>query len=276
MKFWKLHGAGNDFIVIDDRENKVNDYSYLAKKVCHRHFGVGADGLLIIKKSDDYDCKMLYYNCDGSQAKMCGNGIRCFAKFAYENNIVDKENFDVETLAGTQQIRLNILNGMVDSVKVNIGKPNFNPKHIPVDTNKEKFINEDIIVDNKKINISTVLLGVPHTVVFVDEINKDQVLKYGELIEKHNIFPQNTNVNFVKVIDEENIVVSTWERGCGYTLACGTGISASAFIANYLGKTSNKVNVVSEGGKLFIEIIDDIVYMQGPAVKICEGILEGI
>ncbi|KXZ39591.1 diaminopimelate epimerase [Alkalithermobacter thermoalcaliphilus JW-YL-7 = DSM 7308] len=276
MKFWKLHGAGNDFIAIDGRKDLTDDYSDVAKKVCHRHFGVGADGLLVVKESNNSDCKMLYYNSDGSKAKMCGNGIRCFAKFVYENNIVKKSNFTVETLASIQEITLNMLNEKIDSIKVNMGLPNFDPKYIPVDTTKDKFINETIIINKEKLNVSSILLGVPHTVVFVEEIDKNYILKYGPLIENHKIFPEKTNVNFVKVIDKENIQVSTWERGCGYTLACGTGITASVVISNYLNKVDKKVNVISEGGKLLIEISEDRVYMQGPAVKICEGILEGI
>ncbi|GKZ03643.1 hypothetical protein ANS017_15650 [Paraclostridium bifermentans] len=154
-----------------------------------------------------------------------------------------------------------------------MGKPNFNPKNIPVNTNKEVFIKEKLLIDNKEVEVSSILMGVPHTIVFVDELIKEDIYKYGKLIEENEIFPNKTNVNFVKVDDKDNIHVYTWERGCGYTLGCGTGMTASVILANYLGKTNEIVNVKSEGGSVRIELLDD-VYMIGNAVKICEGTLE--
>ncbi|WP_072723976.1 diaminopimelate epimerase [Tepidibacter thalassicus] len=275
MEFWKMHGAGNDFIVVDGEKYCIQDYSDFAKKVCHRHFGIGADGLLIVKKSDKVDCKMIYYNSDGSRAKMCGNGLRCFCKFVYDKKIVNKDIFKVETLDGIKDVKLNLNGDKIESIKINMGKAKFDSNCVPVKTDKNMFINEDIFVVDKNIKISSLLVGVPHTVVFVDKIDKEELLKYGSEIEKNSIFPEKTNVNFVEVLDKENILVSTWERGCGYTLACGTGICASVAMAYYLNKTSNKVKAISEGGELLIEIIDDYIYMQGSAVKICQGILEG-
>lgn len=275
MNFWKLHGVGNDFIAIDGRFDNIdsNDYSDLAKRVCHRHFGIGADGLLVVKNSDVCDVEMVYYNSDGSRANMCGNGLRCFCKFVYDNNIVNENEFTVYTLDGVKKISLNIYNDKINTIRVNMGKSNFNPKNIPVNTDKEVFINEKLVIDNKEFIVSSVLMGVPHTIVFVDEINKKDIYSYGELIEKNKVFPQNTNVNFVKIDDRDNIKVYTWERGCGYTLGCGTGMTASVIVANYLDKVDNIVNVSSEGGTVKIEILDD-VYMIGNAVKICEGTLE--
>ncbi|WP_164690152.1 diaminopimelate epimerase [Paraclostridium sordellii] len=275
MNFWKLHGVGNDFIAIDGRFDNIdsNDYSDLAKRVCHRHFGIGADGLLVVKNSDVCDVEMVYYNSDGSRANMCGNGLRCFCKFVYDNNIVNENEFTVYTLDGVKKISLNIYNDKINTIRVNMGKANFNPKNIPVNTDKEVFINEKLVIDNKEFIVSSVLMGVPHTIVFVDEINKKDIYSYGELIEKNKVFPQNTNVNFVKIDDRDNIKVYTWERGCGYTLGCGTGMTASVIVANYLDKVDNIVNVSSEGGIVKIEILDD-VYMIGNAVKICEGTLE--
>ncbi|CEN91615.1 diaminopimelate epimerase [[Clostridium] sordellii] len=275
MNFWKLHGVGNDFIAIDGRFDNIdsNDYSDLAKRVCHRHFGIGADGLLVVKNSDVCDVEMVYYNSDGSRANMCGNGLRCFCKFVYDNNIVNENEFTVYTLDGVKKISLNIYNDKINTIRVNMGKANFNPKNIPVNTDKEVFINEKLVIGNKEFLVSSVLMGVPHTIVFVDEINKKDIYSYGELIEKNKVFPQNTNVNFVKIYDRDNIKVYTWERGCGYTLGCGTGMTASVIVANYLDKVDNIVNVSSEGGTVKIEILDD-VYMIGNAVKICEGTLE--
>ena len=275
MNFWKLHGVGNDFIAIDGRFDNIdsNDYSDLAKRVCHRHFGIGADGLLVVKNSDVCDVEMVYYNSDGSRANMCGNGLRCFCKFVYDNNIVNENEFTVYTLDGVKKISLNIYNDKINTIRVNMGKANFNPKNIPVNADKEVFINEKLVIDNKEFIVSSVLMGVPHTIVFVDEINKKDIYSYGELIEKNKVFPQNTNVNFVKIDDRDNIKVYTWERGCGYTLGCGTGMTASVIVAYYLDKVDNIVNVSSEGGTVKIEILDD-VYMIGNAVKICEGTLE--
>ena len=275
MNFWKLHGVGNDFIAIDGRfDNKdSNDSSDLAKKVCHRRFGVGADGLLVVKTSDISDVEMVYYNSDGSRANMCGNGLRCFCKFVYDNNIVKGTEFSVYTLDGIKKISLNIESEKNYTIRVNMGKPNFNPKNIPVNTNKEVFIKEKLLIDNKEVEVSSILMGVPHTIVFVDELIKEDIYKYGKLIEENEIFPNKTNVNFVKVDDKDNIHVYTWERGCGYTLGCGTGMTASVILANYLGKTNEIVNVKSEGGSVRIELLDD-VYMIGNAVKICEGTLE--
>ncbi|EQK43842.1 diaminopimelate epimerase [[Clostridium] bifermentans ATCC 638] len=275
MNFWKLHGVGNDFIAIDGRfDNKdSNDYSDLAKKVCHRRFGVGADGLLVVKTSDISDVEMVYYNSDGSRANMCGNGLRCFCKFVYDNNIVKDTEFSVYTLDGIKKISLNIESEKNYTISVNMGKPNFNPKNIPVNTNKEVFIKEKLLIDNKEVEVSSILMGVPHTIVFVDELIKEDIYKYGKLIEENEIFPNKTNVNFVKIDDKDNIHVYTWERGCGYTLGCGTGMTASVILANYLGKTNEIVNVKSEGGSVRIELLDD-VYMIGNAVKICEGTLE--
>ncbi|WP_419726782.1 diaminopimelate epimerase [Terrisporobacter petrolearius] len=276
MKFWKLQGIGNDFIAIDGRNDSVasDNYGELAKKVCHRKFSVGADGLLIVKNSNVADIEMVYYNSDGSRASMCGNGLRCFVKFVYDNNIIKKEEFNVYTLDGIKKIRINTNDNKIDTITVNMGSGSFKSGDIPINTKKEVFINESIQILDKEFTISSMLMGVPHTVVFVDEINMEDIHKYGPLIEKHEIFVKNTNVNFVKVIDESNILVRTWERGCGYTLGCGTGMTASVIISNYLNKVCKSVNVISEGGSIKIDLDDEKAYMSGRAGKICEGILE--
>lgn len=276
MEFWKLQGIGNDFIAIDGRNDNIeNDkYGELAKKVCHRRFSVGADGLLVVRNTDMADIEMVYYNSDGSRASMCGNGLRCFVKFVYDNNIIKKEEFDVYTLDGIKKINIDIKDNHSNIIKVNMGKGSFKSEDIPVNTTKEVFINEKINILDKEFIISSMLMGVPHTVVFVEDIDMREVHKYGPLIEKYEIFTQNTNVNFVKVIDESNIIVRTWERGCGYTLGCGTGMTASVVISNYLNKVGKNVNVTSEGGSIKIDLVDNEVYMSGSAQKICEGNLE--
>ena len=276
MKFWKLQGIGNDFIAIDGRDDNINsdDYGKLAKSVCHRKFSVGADGLLVVKNSNVADIEMVYYNSDGSRASMCGNGLRCFVKFVYDNNIVNKEKIDVDTLDGIKKIKINLKNKDIDTITVNMGQGSFKCSDIPINSNEEIFINKEINVLDEKFIVNCMHMGVPHTVIFVDDMDMNKIHKYGPLIEKHEIFPEGTNVNFVKIIDEKNILVRTWERGCGYTLGCGTGITASVIISNYLKKVKDSVKVTSEGGSIIIDLIDNEAYMTGKAIKICEGNLE--
>lgn len=276
IKFWKMHGVGNDFVAIDGRFDDIDSsqYSDFAYKVCHRKFGIGADGLLVVKNSNIADIEMVYYNGDGSRGEMCGNGIRCFSKFVYENDIVKKDIFTVETLDGIKTIELTLCNDKVDFVKVNMGEANFNPEFVPVNTNKNVFIEEKITSLDKEFTASSILMGVPHTIIIVDKLDKDIVLKYGPYLETHKVFPKKSNINFVEIIDRENIKVLTWERGCGYTLACGTGMTASVIISNYLDKVNNKVNVFSEGGKVSINLEDNKAFMTGSAVKVFEGFIE--
>ena len=276
MKFWKLQGIGNDFIAIDGRDDNINsdDYGKLAKSVCHRKFSVGADGLLVVKNSNVADIEMVYYNSDGSRASMCGNGLRCFVKFVYDNNIVNKEKIDVDTLDGIKKIKINLKNKDIDTITVNMGQGSFKCSDIPINSNEEIFINKEINVLDEKFIVNCMHMGVPHTVIFVDDMDMNKIHKYGPLIEKHEIFPEGTNVNFVKIIDEKHILVRTWERGCGYTLGCGTGITASVIISNYLKKVKDSVKVTSEGGSIIIDFIDNEAYMTGKAIKICEGNLE--
>ena len=276
MKFWKLQGIGNDFIAIDGRDDNINsdDYGKLAKSVCHRKFSVGADGLLVVKNSNVADIEMVYYNSDGSRASMCGNGLRCFVKFVYDNNIFNKEKIDVDTLDGIKKIKINLKNKDIDTITVNMGQGSFKCSDIPINSNEEIFINKEINVLDEKFIVNCMHMGVPHTVIFVDDMDMNKIHKYGPLIEKHEIFPEGTNVNFVKIIDEKNILVRTWERGCGYTLGCGTGITASVIISNYLKKVKDSVKVTSEGGSIIIDFIDNEAYMTGKAIKICEGNLE--
>ncbi|MGB3368629.1 MAG: diaminopimelate epimerase [Acidaminobacteraceae bacterium] len=270
IDFKKMHGAGNDFILIKKIDG-VSDYSKLAKEVCHRNFGIGADGLMVASKSKCADIKMSYYNSDGSVGEMCGNGIRCFSKFVYEENLVDLLDFDVETLAGIKHITLEKSGKEVDSVTVYMGKVVYNPVNISIDTLKQEFIEEIIEINDVKISISTVLMGVPHTIVFVDKQSKDFLKTFGPLIEKHPLFKRGTNVNFVEVVDNNTIIVDTWERGAGNTLACGTGACASAYMAKKLKKLNNQITVHVPGGTLYITLDDKEVYMKGPAVNIATG-----
>lgn len=266
MKFSKMHGIGNDFIIIEDMEEKVNLTSNQIIQLCDRHFGIGADGLMLVSPSKDYDVKMLFFNQDGTQAAMCGNGVRCFAKYAYTKKIVNKEQFDIETRAG--KISPKIMGGRVS---VNMGRAEFDPEKIPINIAKDKVIEEKIQINQQEIVFSSVLVGVPHTIIEVDHLDKYPVKKVGPLIEKHSLFPQGTNVNFIEVLNSQEVKMVTWERGVGLTLACGTGACAVASILREKGKIQNKVLIHLPGGDLQIDFIDENIYMTGPAQEVFVG-----
>lgn len=272
IEFQKLHGLGNDFIIINGINKEIGNLNDLAKKVCNRNFGIGSDGMIIVKESQIADIKMLFYNADGSQAPMCGNGIRCFAKFVYDNKILNKISFTVETLGGIMKPEVFIDDLKVKSVTVNLGKPIYSSKLIPVLSENDTFIDEEIEVENNKYNISAVIIGSVHAIIFTPNLESIDIEKIGPIIEKHKIFPEKINVNFCKIIDNNNIEVLTWERGVGKTLACGTGASAAAIIANKLYNLNNIINVHLLGGSVTIETIDREVYMNGPAELICSGV----
>ncbi|AOT68424.1 diaminopimelate epimerase [Geosporobacter ferrireducens] len=273
LKFSKMQGAGNDFILINGLEQDMDNLSGLAKKLCDRHFGIGADGLMAVAHSEVADIQMIYYNSDGSRGEMCGNGIRCFSRFVFEKGIVTKPSFQVETLSGIKEIGLKLSEGQVKRVAVDMGPWNFSPVEIPVETNKPEFIREPISVEGIQMEISCVLMGVPHAVIFVDRINETETVQWGSFIEKLKIFPKKINVNFVKVVNERNILVDTWERGAGKTLACGTGACASVIIAHHLGLCDTAVNVKVAGGELQICIENENrIMMEGKADFICDGL----
>ncbi|WP_129600024.1 diaminopimelate epimerase [Anaerophilus nitritogenes] len=272
MEFTKMHGAGNDFILFDGTNEKIKDYGQLAKEVCNRHFGIGADGMMVAKNSEKNDIKMVYYNSDGSIAQMCGNGIRCFSKFVYEKGLVKKEEIEVETLAGVKKVYLEVKNNDVKFITVNMGKPIFCPKDIPMLCEEEDVLEKSLSIDGENIIFSSVLVGVPHTVIFVEDIKKIDINRLGKKIEKHSIFPKKTNVNFVEIKDKDFIHVYTWERGAGRTLACGTGCCSSVVIGHVLGKLNKKVKVQAEGGLIEIELNNNLdIFMKGEAKKICTG-----
>lgn len=268
MKFTKMQGTGNDFIVIEDFNNEILDIYELSKKLCDRHFGIGADGILIVRKSEIADIQMIIINADGSYASMCGNGIRCFAKYLWEKDIIQKKEINIETGDGIKIAYLTVEDNEVQQVTINMGHFSFEPKAIPLSI-AEEIVNKVVNVNNKDYNISTVLMGVPHTVIY-GELNNFNI-EEGKFIEKYNLFPQGTNVNFSQVIDRENIKVKTWERGAGPTLACGTGCCAAVVVGNKLGLIDYKVKVEVPGGALEIEITNSGVLMTGPAVITFEG-----
>ena len=272
IKFKKMHGAGNDFVVMTYSQDLPNDLSVFAKNICHRHFGIGADGLMIAAPSESDDVKMIFYNADGSVAEMCGNGVRCFSRYVYEEGLVTKTSFNVETLAGRQKIDLKIEENDLVGVKVNMGKAQVKAVDVPVESSEEVFQSQEVNVDGERIRLTSMRVGVPHTVVFDDDFDEKMVCQLGPKIEKHDIYPKKTNVNFVHVIDDKTLRVATWERGAGATLACGTGACASFYAAHMLKLVSDKVTVQVPGGELEISKNNkDEIIMEGNAVLVAEG-----
>ena len=272
LNFIKLHGLGNDFILFDRTYEGTLNYHKLAKNVCDRHFGIGADGILIVENSEVADIKMRIFNSDGSEATMCGNGIRCFAKYVYDNRKVKETKFSVETLSGVLNVDVFEENNKVKRVKVDMGKPLYKSKLIPYSERHDDFLNQSIEIEGIQYFISTIIMGCVHTVLFCEDIDKIDIDRIGPLIENHSIFPTKTNVNFCRIIDSKNIEVRTWEIGAGQTLACGTGATSAAIISSRLCDSDNKINVHLRGGTVKIEICQDTVFMTGPAKLICNGL----
>ena len=271
MKFWKMHGLGNDYIVIDNRDEKIGDAeaTALAQKLCERRFSVGADGLLFVSNSAVADVKMRIFNADGSEAEMCGNGIRCFAKYCYENNVARKNELSVETLAGVKRTWLTVENQAVKSVMVDMGTPTLDRSKIPM-LGKGTCINENLQINEEQYRITCLSVGNPHCVVFVDKVDDFPVQLVGPKIENHSLFPKKTNVEFVQVLNRNELKVRVWERGCGETLACGTGACAAVAAGNLLQKVGGKVTVHLLGGDLEVEYAERL-FLSGPAEKVFEG-----
>ena len=269
-----MHGLGNDFILMDEIDPMKYDLKAIAIKLCDRHQGIGADGIILILPSEIADVKMRIINSDGSEADMCGNGIRCFAKYVFENGIYAARSFTIETGAGIMIPELIIEDGKVLFVKVNMGAPHLERSAIPMTGAEGNVINESINIEGRDYKITSMLMGVPHTIVFVNHFDEDTILKIGKLIEKHPSFPQGTNVNFVEVLNNHEVNVRTWERGAGRTLACGTGSCASAVASSLNGLTGKEVTVHLALGDLLIEWIDGTVYMTGSANHVFEGRIE--
>ena len=277
LKFEKYQGAGNDFVIVSEKElieKGIPEYGEFASQVCNRHFGIGADGLIILKYVASMPF-MFFFNADGSQAPMCGNGIRCFSHYLVNNHLVDGNEFVVKTVPGDLTIRVNYDEEKDDfSARVNMGKPIFNIKEL-INTEKEQFLREKINIDGKEIEISYIFMGTDHSVIFVNDFSDYDIDEIGKKIENYtDLFPKKVNVNFVKVYDRKRMEVITWERGAGRTLACGTGATASAVLARTFGFVDNKVNVKVPGGQLVIEYEDgeNNAFMTGPSEKIAEGL----
>lgn len=275
LLFSKMQGTGNDFVVINCLNQFFNyNLSILSKFLCNRNFGIGADGVIYIFQSNTADYKMRIFNSDGSEAEMCGNGIRCVGKYLYEKDITTKTELKIETLAGIKEIELSLQNRNVIGVKVQMGTPIFEPEKIPTFLPKTVQVKEpcevNIKFEDKDYNFNLVSMGNPHAVCFVPDVSKIDICKIGPVIENYKYFPKKTNVEFVQIIDKNNIKVKVWERGVGQTISCGTGACASVVCSSKLDLTDKNVTVILDGGKLHINY-NEIVYMTGPAEFVFEG-----
>ncbi len=275
MKFTKMQGLGNDYVYVNCFSEKVPDPSELAVRISDRHFGVGSDGLILICPSDKADFEMVMYNADGSRGEMCGNGIRCVAKYVYDYGLTDKTSISVETLGGIKYLDLTVEDGKVKLVKVDMGRPILTPSEIPVEAEGERAVDEPIETDGKEYRMTCVSMGNPHAVIFVDEDVKDISLEMiGPKFENHKRFPNRINTEFARVLDRKTVEMRVWERGSGETLACGTGACAVAVSCILNGMTEDNVTVKLLGGDLQIEWDreKDTVYMTGPAEVVFDGV----
>ena len=276
MKFTKMQGCGNNYVYVDCTKNLIEHITETSIKVSDRHFGVGSDGLILIRPSETADFMMDMYNIDGSRGKMCGNGIRCVAKYVYDNGLTNKKQLLIETLSGIKNLDLTVENGKVTFVTVNMGAPITKPSLIPVISDKEIMIKEPITIGDQVYEITCVSMGNPHAIVFVEDTAAVRIETLGPLFDFNKIFPERVNTEFVHVVDRTHINMRVWERGSGETLACGTGACASVMACILNGLTDNEVTVSLLGGELTIRYDEEkkVIFMTGPAVKVFDGEIE--
>lgn len=276
MEFTKMQGCGNDYVYVNGFENKIDNPNKLSEIVSDRHFGIGSDGLIVINPSEKADFKMSMYNADGSEGKICGNGIRCVAKYVYDNKMTDKTTITVETLSGIKTLELNVKNDKVETVKVNMGTPILLPKDVPVVSDKDKVVDEPIVIDDKEYRITCVSMGNPHAITFIENTDDLEIETIGPKFENNPIFPDRVNTEFIQVLDRNTVKMRVWERGSGETFACGTGACATVVACVLNGLTDDKVTVKLLGGDLFIEYNreENTVYMTGPAKVSFTGKIE--
>lgn len=276
MEFTKMQGCGNDYVYVNGFENKIDNPNKLSEIVSDRHFGIGSDGLIVINPSEKADFKMSMYNADGSEGKMCGNGIRCVAKYVYDNKMTDKTTITVETLSGIKTLELNVKNDKVETVKVNMGTPILLPKDVPVVSDKDKVVDEPIVIDDKEYRITCVSMGNPHAITFIENTDDLEIETIGPKFENNPIFPDRVNTEFIQVLDRNTVKMRVWERGSGETFACGTGACATVVACVLNGLTDDKVTVKLLGGDLFVEYNreENTVYMTGPAKVSFTGKIE--
>lgn len=273
MKFTKMEGLGNDYVYVNCFKEIVENPSEVSIKVSNRHFGIGSDGLILIKPSEVADFCMEMYNADGSQSEMCGNGIRCVAKYVYDYGLTDKTSISVETLAGIKYLDLQVDNGKVNMVTVNMGAPELVPANIPVKSDKDILVKEPIEVDGVTYEMTCVSMGNPHCIVFVEDTATFPLEKVGPEFEQHEVFPNRVNAEFIEVLDRKTVNMRVWERGSGETLACGTGACASTVACILNGLTEDEITLHLLGGDLKVRWDRDanLVYMTGPAKVVFDG-----
>lgn len=273
MRFTKMHGLGNDYVYVNGFDEQVDDPAAVARSVSDRHFGIGADGLILILPSDKADCRMRMFNADGSEAQMCGNGIRCVAKYVYDHDIARRPALNVETLAGVLDLDLFVAGDAVDKVRVRMGEPRLQRAQIPMQGAPGQVINEPLLVNGATFAVTAVSMGNPHCVVFVEDVENFDVARWGPHFEHHDVFPEGVNTEFIQVHDRESFSMRVWERGSGETLACGTGASAAAVACHLTGRTDRRVTAHLLGGPLELEwqASDNQVLMTGPAVEVFSG-----
>lgn len=276
LKFTKMHGIGNDYIYINCFEQNIENPEELAIKLSDRHFGVGGDGIILVCPSEIADAKMRMFNLDGSEGKMCGNGIRCVAKFVYDNGIAKKDCLTIETLSGVKTLDLTVENEKVSSVKVDMGDAILDPKLIPTTFDGENVINKEVLMDNTEYQITCVSMGNPHCVIFCNDIDNLDLPKIGRMFETADYFPENINTEFIEILGENKLKMRVWERGSGETLACGTGACASAVASVLLGHCKKNTDIEIEliGGTLIIKYTNETVFMTGSATKVFDGTVE--
>ena len=273
MKFTKMHGIGNDYVYVNCFEESVKNPAEVSKFVSDRHFGIGSDGLILISPSAKADFRMNIYNADGSQAEMCGNGIRCVAKYVYDYGLTDKTEFSVETLAGIKYLKLQIENGKTATVEVNMGAPILEAKAIPVAVEESPVVNVPVEVKGKIYHMTCVSMGNPHAIIFMNNVKDLDIEAIGPYFENHTVFTKRTNTEFVEVIDRNTVNMRVWERGSDETLACGTGACATTVACILNNKTEDEVTVHLLGGDLKIrwDRENNQVYMTGPATVVFDG-----
>ena len=279
IKFTKMHGLGNDYVYIDATSKtgqKIENETSLARFVSDRHFGIGSDGLILICDSDVADFKMRMFNYDGSEAEMCGNGIRCVGKYVYDKGMVNRDVITIETLAGIKVLKLNVINGKVETVRVDMGEPMLEAAKIPVVSDEKIVKNLNLKAEDKEFKFTCVSMGNPHAITIANDVENFDINKYGPILECDEHFPKRANIEFIELVDKSSIKMRVWERGAGETLACGTGACASSVACYLNGYTNRKVKVALLGGNLEIEWSEknNHVYMTGPATTVFEGFID--
>ena len=273
MRFTKMQGLGNDYVYVNCFRENVENPSEMAIKVSDRHFGIGSDGLILIKPSEVADFRMDMYNADGSQAEMCGNGIRCVAKYVYDYGLTDQTEISVETLAGIKYLKLQIADGKVSRITVNMGQPELVPDKIPVQADGDCVVDEPIVVNGVTYKMTCVSMGNPHCIVFVDDTADFPLEEIGPMFENHERFPKRVNTEFIQILNRNEVNMRVWERGSGETLACGTGACASAVACVLNGLTEDEITLHLLGGDLSVrwDQEENLVYMTGPATVVFDG-----